>query len=687
MQIGTIKEIWRYPVKSLGGERVPAARIERQGVADDRCWALRDELSGEIVGGRKIPGLMMLTARYTGAADSAFGREISCQVDIELPDGRSIRSDDPYASAILSMHLGRRVALISRPPPGDKAAYRLAKPMSAAELRYQLGMKADDPDPDFSSFSLGLLTTLSRYTTPPGRLYDVYPLHFLTTAALDTMNGHYPEGDFCARRYRPNFVIATDPALDGMIENEWRGRDLRIGDALIRCNHPTIRCSMPGAAQPGLPKDPKIPLALMQHAGQHLGAYATPRNRARIQVGDTVELLPQSNARLYIWFDEVGRRIKSRLIQLNNRVAEIQESLGKNTASGAAMLPGFQPYTLVRRVRESEEVTSFWLAGADQAPLPRFVPGQHIILAIPQDNGATLYRPYSLSSASGECNQYRISVKRESVRINGTLHIGKGSGYLHDMLAVGDTLHVKPPGGQFAAVPTDDTPLVMISAGIGITPFLSILHSLAQEHPQREVHLFHGIRKLESFPFQEELDTLRGKLKNFHLRVQVSQAAEAFAPAWLHAGRLDPGKALAQVDLTLQPRFMLCGKPAFSKTMHDGLLARGVAPEQIHAESFGASLIFNRPLDGSATQNEYTIAFCDSGRAVQWTARQDSLLDLAESNGIAVRSGCRYGACQACEATLLSGEVSYPQGVQPPAGKNRILLCSARPCSDLELEL
>ena len=682
MQVGTIKEIWRYPVKSLGGERVDVADVQIQGVADDRCWAVRDDLTAEIVGGRKIPGLMMLTARYTDKPDEAFGRAITSQVEISLPDGQTLRSDDPYASAVLSMHLGRRVSLISRPLPKDKAAFRLAKPMSPAEVRYVLGMRADDPDPDFSSFSLRILSMLSRYSTPPGKLYDIYPLHFLTTAALDTMNGHYPEGDFCARRYRPNFVIETDPELTGMVENEWRGRDLRIGDALIRCNHPTIRCSMPGAAQPGLPKDPNVPLALMQHAGQHLGAYATPRNRAQIRVGDAVELVPRSSSRLYLWFDQVGRRMKSGLIRIGNRLAELQERSQEIRATGPSLPPGFELHTLLRREQESEDVVSFWFAAAGKQPMARFVPGQHIVLAIPQESGGFIYRPYSLSSASDELDHYRISVKREMVESDGGEFVGKGSAYLHDRLAVGDALHIKAPGGQFASIPADNTPLVLISGGIGITPFLSILHSLAQENARRPVHLFHAVRSMDNFPFQDELKRLVQQLEHFHLRVHISQAAGSLPEAWLHAGRLNLGEALASVDLAPAPQFMLCGKPEFSKALHDELLTHNVAPEQIHAESFGASMI-----RGDEDGGEYAISFSTSGRKVQWTAQEESLLSLAESNGVDASSGCRYGACQACEATLLSGEVSYPEGVQPPAGKNRILLCSARPRSDLELEL
>ncbi len=684
MQVGTIKEIWRFPVKSLGGELVPSANIVAKGVADDRCWAVRDELTGEIVGGKKIPGLMMMTARYIGDANDAFGKAITSVVEITLPDGQKVRSDDPYVSAILSMYLGRRVSLISRPT--DKAAYKLAKQMTPSEVRYALGMKPDDPDPDFSSFSLGMLATLSRYTSPPGTLYDVYPLHFLTTAALTNISSYYPEGDFSSRRYRPNFLIETDPALEGMVENDWRGRDLRIGDAVIRCNHPTIRCSMPGAEQPGLPKDPNIPLTVMKHAGQHIGAYGTPRNRAQIKVGDTVELLPQSTSKLTIWFDQVGRRIKSHVIKLGNQLGELQERAGQvkpgSKAAVPQMPPGFASHKLVRREQESDDVVSFWFAASDSRPLPRFVPGQHIVLTIPQDDGGYVYRPYSLSSASNELGQYRISVKRETAEADGTVHVGSGSGYLHDRLAVGDTLHIKAPGGQFATVPTDNTPLIMISGGIGITPFLSILQSLAEENPQRDVYLFHGVRHVESFPFRAELEALSARLKNFHLQVHVSQASEAFTEAWLHAGRLKLDEVLAEIGRDTAPHFMLCGKPEFSKAMHDELQALNVSLDRIHAESFGASRI-----RGDEDDSQYAVAFSDIGQELQWTAQEESLLSLAESNGIEVSSGCRYGACQACEATLLSGEVSYPEGVQPPAGKNRILLCSARPKSDLEIGL
>ncbi|TNE79010.1 MAG: MOSC domain-containing protein [Gammaproteobacteria bacterium] len=682
MQIGTIKEIWRFPVKSMFGERVSAAQIESAGFADDRTWAIRDDETGEIATGRRIPSLMMLKARYLTEPRTGFGPAAQSRIEIEFPDGRCISSDDPYASAILSMYTGKRVSLIQRPAARDKKPYRLAQPMSPSEVRYVLGMKADDPDPDFSSFSLKVLATLSRYATPPGAFYDVYPLHFITTAALDTMNAIYPEGNFCPERYRPSFVIETLPDLNGIVENEWRGRDLRIGDAIIRCNHPTIRCSMPGTAQPGIHKDLKVPLTVMEHAGQHLGAYATPRNEAQIRVGDSVELVPQVGGKLYLWFDEVGRRAKSKIIGVGNRIAEFEEKQTKRSPAVKAAHPrGFRSFTVVKREQESNDIVSFWFKDPERTELPRFVPGQHIVLAIPQSDGGHVYRPYSLSSPGHQQDTYRISVKRETATVDGKTVVGRGSGWLHDQLAVGDSLAVKDPGGQFAVVPTDNTPLALISAGIGITPFMSILQSLAADNPEREVHLFHGIRHPQDFAFRQSFTALQAQLPNFRFHLFVSQP-DADLPEGSVAGRMTP----EQISSTLEPNdhyeFLICGKPAFSKAFHDGLVAQGITAGQLHFESFGASVAAD---DGD--QTAYRIRFTDSRQTLNWDPKQESLLSFAEAQGIDAASGCRYGACQACEATLLSGEVSYPEDIQPPGGKNKVLLCSARPKSDLEIEL
>lgn len=673
MKIGTIQQIWRYPVKSLGGEQVNSTYIEPKGVANDRCWSVRDNLTGELVGGRKIPGLMMLMARFVTPVQAKFGKPVEAVVEIEFPDGQTIRSDDAYCDAMLSMFLSRQVSLISRPVPKDKKAYRLARPMTPAEVRYALGMKPNDPDPDFSSFSLGMLTTLSRYATPPGVLYDVYPLHLMTTAALDYIGQHYPEGEFSVRRYRPNFLIETDPQFQGIVENDWSGRILHIGDLRIQCNHPTIRCSMPGAAQPGLPKDPNIPLTLMKHAGQHLGAYATPIEAAEIRVGDVVELMPDKRGKLSLYFDQLGKATKAKVLQANNVMGDLLDRPQK--AKPNTELPaGFNSYTVTRREMESEDVVSLTLKRLDGQAVTRFVPGQHLVVAIPQSDGRLTYRPYSISSGSHELDQYRLSVKLKED--------GVGSGYLHKQVQVGDTLSAKSPSGQFATKPSTQLPLVLISSGIGITPFMSILHTLATENKHRVVHLIHGIRSTTNHPFKDELDSLKTSLPNLTVQLWVSQTDKESADRELFEGRINVPEALNRIYKASNCQYMVCGTPEFSLDMRDSLLKLNVEASRIMTESFGASRI-KGPNDGKS----YEIKFIRSGHTATWDASKESLLDLAESLGIQASSGCRYGACQACEARLITGEVSYPDGVQPPAGKNNLLLCSARPTSNLEIAL
>ncbi len=684
MIVGTIREIWRYPVKSMFGERVEQADIEMAGFAEDRCWAVRDDTTGEIVGGRKFPRLMLLKARYVQEPAGGFGPEAHSTVAIEFPDGRVVHSDQPDASAILSMFLGQRVSLLPRPAARDKQAHRLARPMSAREIRYALGMKPDDPDPDFSSFSIRLLATLSRYTTPPGALYDVYPLHFLTTAALETMREHYPEGDFRVERYRPSFVIETSQGLGGIIENDWRGRDLQIGAARIRCNHPTIRCSMPGAAQPGIEKDPNIPLALMRHANQHLGAYATPRHPSVIRVGDSVELLPRSSGRLTVSLDRLGRRIKSRAIGVSNRLTEWQDRRVQRLSEARKSIQphGFRPFELVQRREEAVDIVSFVLADPGRAVLPRFIPGQHVVLAIPLPDGRSIYRPYSLSAAVGDGRSYRITVKRETQEEAGESHIGAGSNWLHQHLAVGDSIALKGPAGQFADVPGDSSPLVLISAGIGITPFMAMLEAIATENPERHVTLLHAVRRPQDFAFSSDLRRLQARLTNGRIRVFVSQPGDEVLPEPARAGRLDIREQHAQMPADGDAVYFLCGRPAFTAAARSALLSEGVVAGNIRIESFGSSQVVDR-----SDTTRYQISCTRSQRSLSWDPRHDNLLSFVEEQGVQVESGCRYGACQACEVTLLAGDVRYPPEIQPPAGKNKILLCSARPKTHLELDL
>lgn len=308
MIVGKIKEIWRYPVKSMAGERLGACTVTSGGVLGDRGWAFRDDERGEITSARKIPELMRCAARYREEPTPGT----IPHVDFTLPDGVTLGSDAADVNARFRAVLGRPVTLWPLQPASNKAHYRRATPGAGVlgklgrfaafrrmlqrlapyiglekELRADFGRLPGEALPDLSQFSGELI----EFTSPPGTYFDAFSLHLMTTATLATMAGHNPEATWDVRRFRPNFLIETEPGLEGLIEFEWTGRTLRIGGAGIKCELPAVRCSMPTQQQGDLPKDPSVLRTIVREAGQNLGAYASVVAAGRVAVGDTVELV------------------------------------------------------------------------------------------------------------------------------------------------------------------------------------------------------------------------------------------------------------------------------------------------------------------------------------------------------------------------------------------------------------
>ena len=285
--IGRIRELWRYPVKSMGGERIPECRLTAGGIPGDRGWALRDEAAAEIRGGKKFPVLMRCSARFLTEPEPGQ----SPAAEIVLPDGRRLRSDSPEASGELSTLVGRRVTLCPLRPAEDLEHYRRGMPDNPdmlEELRDIFGREADEPLPDLSAFPPEIM----EFTSPLGTYFDVFPLHFVTTATLAEMARRAPASNFDSRRFRPNFLIETsEDAGQGLVEAGWSGRDLRVGGARIRALMPTVRCSMVTQPQGDLAKDPGVLRAVVREADQNLGSYAIVVESGTVRAGDEVALL------------------------------------------------------------------------------------------------------------------------------------------------------------------------------------------------------------------------------------------------------------------------------------------------------------------------------------------------------------------------------------------------------------
>jgi hypothetical protein len=308
MIVGRVREVWRYPVKSMAGERLEGAGVGELGLYGDRGWALRDEEAGEVRGAKKSPALMLCAARYreppaAGAAPP--------HADITLPDGTQTATDAPDVGERLSELLGRRVTLWPVQAASDRAHYRRAMPFArtigllsrsrgfrrlAQEalrltgrdgwLREGFAREPGEPLPDLSA----LPPALFEFTSPPGTYFDAFPIHLLTTASLDALARLAPDSAWDVRRFRPNFLIETAPGVEGLVEAGWGGRALRVGRLRLRCEMPAPRCGMTIQAQQGLPKDPRV-LRTIVGAGQNFGFYAGVGAAAHVSVGDEVELL------------------------------------------------------------------------------------------------------------------------------------------------------------------------------------------------------------------------------------------------------------------------------------------------------------------------------------------------------------------------------------------------------------
>lgn len=286
MHIGTLDQIWRYPVKSMAGERLEAADLAAGGIPGDRGWAVRDEVKGGIRGAKKIPALMTCRARYPEAPTRAR----TGPAEITLPDGARVLTDAPDASRRLSAALGQPVTLWPILPADQLDHYRRGAPTHTdvlKELRSVFGLLDDEPLPDLGKFSPDVL----QYESPPGTYFDAFPLLVVTTASLRALQARAPASKIDVRRFRPNLLVDTPKGVDDFIEAAWEGRKLRTGSATLELTIACPRCVMTTHGFADLPKDPTIMRTLVRESGQNFGIYARISNEGSVQLGDQVELL------------------------------------------------------------------------------------------------------------------------------------------------------------------------------------------------------------------------------------------------------------------------------------------------------------------------------------------------------------------------------------------------------------
>jgi ferredoxin-NADP reductase len=361
----------------------------------------------------------------------------------------------------------------------------------------------------------------------------------------------------------------------------------------------------------------------------------------------------------------------------------------KASAGPPPAWPGFRPMRVTRIDRETANVLSLFLEKPDGAALPAGLPGQFLVLRLrTAPDGPMLLRNYSMSGMPC-AGTYRVSVKRE---VNGAV-----SSYLHNHVRVGDVLEVSAPRGGFT-LRSGDSPVVLLSAGIGATPVLAMLHSLSSVASRREIWWIYGARNRAEHPFAKESRGFLQTLVNSRSHIVYSKpdSEDELGVDYDSVGYVD-APLLDRLAVTRNADFYLCGPSSFLKQLTQGLKTWGVDSSRVHAEVFGPEesitpgmIRSSRPAahppsgePGAGPQ----ISFTRSGLTVTWDTRFSSLLELAEACDVPARWACRTGVCHTCECALIGGTVHYQlDPLEPPATGN-VLICCSTPSGDVEVDL
>jgi ferredoxin-NADP reductase len=365
----------------------------------------------------------------------------------------------------------------------------------------------------------------------------------------------------------------------------------------------------------------------------------------------------------------------------------------------------FVGFRVIAKRRESETITSFELVPPDATQAPDFIPGQFLVVRLPTDNGhGPILRNYSISSSPHDSGRLRITVKREPSPADRTdLPPGEGSNYLHEQVDVGDVIHVNGPRGDFQLDPDSARPVVLLSGGVGLTPLVSMLHSLATTGDRR-VYFVHACDSGRVHALKDEVLALAvrrpGITMHFCYRFPTD---EDVASAGFHSRGMISREVLQSILPLDDYDVYMCGPPPFMQANYRLLRSFGVPKERIRYEFFGPATVLDPDeaatpaaaqvepppsVPGEALQEEgVQVVFRKSGKTAMWDEKAKSLLDFAESLGIDAPFSCRAGVCNTCLSTLVRGDVEYFEEPLSEPGPGEVLLCCSRPKTTVEVDV
>jgi MOSC domain-containing protein YiiM/ferredoxin-NADP reductase/ferredoxin len=509
--------------------------------------------------------------------------------------------------------------------------------------------------------------------------------------------------DFAHGQFGENFTVEGLPDDAVCIGDRYQ-----IGSAVFEVTQPRVTCYRVGIRM----NERRMP-ALLTSSGRP-GFYFRVLREGDVGAGDEITKVGEAaehrtvaeiNALLYSPKhprDRLERAVRiealspgwrgsfEALLQSQSTVAAGGNAGLVPAAAAHPVAPGFRPLTVTAMTHESADVLSLTMRSADGSQLANALPGQYVVVRLrPVTGGPALFRSYSLSGPPST-ERYRISVKIEP---NGAAGI-----YLRDHLQVGDALDVSSPRGSFI-LQSAGRPVVLLSAGIGATPVLAMLHALAAAHSTRQILWLHAARDRQHHPFAVEVRRLMLALTHgcSHVCYSSPSSSDKMGEDFDAIGHLSRS-VFNQVGVTPEADVYVCGPPRFMADMKEALTTLGVAPERIHVELFNGSESMTPGIIGAATSAPHLpkddantgplVSFARSGIAAHWNASAyQSILELAEACDVPVRWSCRTGVCHNCESGLVSGAVVYePEPLEMPADGN-LLVCCSRPIRDVVIDL
>lgn len=351
---------------------------------------------------------------------------------------------------------------------------------------------------------------------------------------------------------------------------------------------------------------------------------------------------------------------------------------------------GARPLRVSAIVDESPTVKSFYLTDPQGRPLPDFLPGQHLTVALPTaPGGPATIRCYSLSDRP-RAEYYRLTVKRqEPPRDAPETAPGIGSGWLHDRVEVGDAIDCHAPRGVFFYNPLEPRPAVFIGAGVGVTPLVSMLAAARHAGTLAPTHAFLSFTDGTSLLFRDTLNELRREdTPESSVRVALTRPAadDQLGVDYDLRGRVTI-ETLRRELPSSNFDFYVCGPPSMMQSLVPDLLEWGVPAEAIHYEAFGPASVSS---PGSVAIQDRAVGspvrFDADEEAVVWDGAYQTLLELAEARGVPIGSGCRAGNCGACRVRIVEGAVATLKRPGMAVADGECLACISLPDGPVLLE-